>query len=97
PPTTLFETGRQGLQALSVLYRLTDLYLPDQEDGRYLRRAARDLLLEFVRLAEKTHLLDDLKAGARQRFDKQLAWLHAVPKHPTRVTPELPAKAPAYE
>src|SRR4051812_32228837 len=42
PPTTLLEAGRQGLQALSVLYRLTDLYVPGEADGRCLHRAARD-------------------------------------------------------
>jgi hypothetical protein len=38
-PTGTLETIKQGLQALSVLYRLSDLYLPGTEDGELLQRA----------------------------------------------------------
>lgn len=33
-----------GLEALNVLYKLTDLYPPNTGDGRFLRHATRDLL-----------------------------------------------------
>lgn len=75
-PLGKLETVKQGMQALSVLYRLTDMYLPGTEDGDYLQRAAQDALLELRRLDTKALLKEkDSKTGhVRERFAKQLAW-----------------------
>lgn len=78
-PEAVAETVRLALQSLSVVHRLTALYLPGEDDGRYLHRAARELLLEFVRLKEDTHLIDGLLEAARKRFAEPLDWLWAPP------------------
>jgi Dyp-type peroxidase family len=91
PPQTIIEAAMQGLQALAVLYRLADFYVPTEEDGKYLHRAARDLLLEFLLVIKTPSLLKD----ARKRFGRQLDWL-LVPV-PARATPQLPANTPSYD
>jgi len=96
---TTLETLKQGLEALAALYRLADLYLPDTEDGKFLHRAARNLLLEFVRLIEDDEFPVDLVELARVRFDKQLAWLTKEPAPPRdrRPPPALPAPTPEFD
>ena len=42
-----------GLEALNVLYKLTDFYPPHTHDGYYLIRAARDLLSGLKELLDK--------------------------------------------
>ncbi|MBL8376749.1 MAG: Dyp-type peroxidase [Burkholderiales bacterium] len=69
------EALRLGLQALAVLYRLTDLYLPDSEDGKYLHRAVRDLLKEFLKLISDRRMNDELEERMEVRFARQLEWL----------------------
>ena len=93
-PTGTLETLKQGLQALSVLYRLADLYLPGTEDGELLQRAARFLLLELNQLDTRKLLPADnpLTAPVRMRFAKQLAWFEALlpqPPRPASPTPTL--------
>jgi Dyp-type peroxidase family len=91
------ETAKLGLQALAALYRLTDVYFPASDDGKYLHRAARELLLEFVRLIEHTRLLEIPIDLVKERFDKQLVWLRATEADSAsghREPPELPCKAP---
>lgn len=82
-----FETLRQGLQSLAVLFRMTDSYLPGTDDGEVLRRAARDLLQEF------TPLLNDLPRNIadkmKERFGRQLDWLAENPAA-RREPPQLP-------
>ncbi|CAN5763862.1 hypothetical protein BH11PSE8_BH11PSE8_26460 [soil metagenome] len=95
-PDALVETGRQGLQALSFLYRLSSMYVPGEPDGKFLHRAARDILLEFVRLAGTPNLIDDFILGGRKRFDEQLTWLLTAPKD-ERVPPALPTMRPTYD
>ena len=89
------ETVRQGLQALAFLYRLTDLYVPlddGKDDGRFLRRAARELLREFVLLRNNATVglvLGDPRV--RMRFGRQLDWLFAqLPDTIRPVPPPLP-------
>lgn len=91
---------KQGLEALAALYRLADLYLPSTEDGLFLQRAARDLLLEFVRLLEGNEFPRQLVDFAHLRFDKQLAWIgKPVPsaKDPRRAAPPLPDTYPVFD
>ncbi|MBI3372629.1 MAG: Dyp-type peroxidase [Betaproteobacteria bacterium] len=76
------ETVKLGLQSLAALYRLTDLYLPASEDGKYLHRAARELLLEFVQLLENTDLLEIPMSFVQERFEKQLSWLQKAKNAP---------------
>jgi Dyp-type peroxidase family len=73
-PDITGEMGRQGLRALALFYRLSALFLPNTPDGDYLHRAARDILMEFVLLAEKSKL-DEVILLGQQRFDEQLRWL----------------------
>ena len=91
------EASRQGLQALAVLYRLTDLYLPGSKDGKFLQRAARSLLLEFVSIIDsKDGLPAEMKETADKRFNKQLTWL-SVSDIPNRAVVPLPTvNEPAY-
>lgn len=91
PPKSTIEAALQGLQALAVLYRLADYYVPTEEDGKYLHRAARDLLLEFLLVIKNP----SLQKAARKRFGKQLDWL--LVEVPARTTPQLPADTPSYD
>ena len=97
-PESTIEAARQGLQALALLYRLVDLYLPEEEDGKYLHRAARDLLLEFRYVMQDQAFWD----AAQIRFAKQLAWLMPEKEdpdkeEPERTTPPPPTATPAYD
>ncbi len=93
-PAVTSEMGRQGLRALALFFRLTAAYLPNTADGDYLHRAARDILMEFVLLAEKSKL-DEVILLGRQRFDDQLRWLlRPVPPSAQRVVPTLPPGTP---
>jgi Dyp-type peroxidase family len=91
------ETLRQGLQALAVLFRLTDSYLPGTRDGDILKRAARDLLVEFRDLAYHESLPVELARLMRRRFERQLAWLDSddggtpEPPRPVPALPDRPA------
>jgi Dyp-type peroxidase family len=91
-PTGTLETLKQGLQALSVLYRLADLYLPGTDDGELLQRAARFLLLELNQLDTRKLLPTDnpMTAPVRARFAKQLAWFEALLPPPPRPAPPAP-------
>lgn len=70
------ETLRLGLQALSFLYRLTDLYPPGTDDGGILLRAAHELLREFKLPPAAAPQLAAWQRDAkvRQRFGAQLEW-----------------------
>lgn len=68
------EQLRQYLQGLAGLYRLTDFYVPLSADGPILRRAAIELLREFVRLRNGRTLEVDI-AQQRERFQRALDWL----------------------
>ena len=91
------DTLRQGLQALSQLFRMTDLYLPGTPDGDVLLCAARDLLSEFLPLVEDPDLLPEVVGPIRMRFDRQLTWLEAA-RQPAltraRPVPPLPPPTP---
>lgn len=97
---TSLETMKQGFESLAALYRLADLYLPSTEDGLFLQRAARDLLMEFVVLLGADEFPASLLAGARERFDKQLVWLLKTvpaPKNTQRALPPMPAALPEFD
>jgi Dyp-type peroxidase family len=94
-PFRVVQVGRQGMQALVGLFRLTELYVPNSDDGEFLFRAARNLLLEFVNLKEQTHQLDDMLALQTPRFGRQLDWLFRP--GPVRRVPSLPMQVPAYD
>ena len=72
------DTLRQGLQALALLFRLTDAYLPGTADGDVLLRAARDLLVDFLPLVDDPDIIPDINAPVHARFDRQLSWLNAA-------------------
>ena len=86
------EAARQGYQSLASLYRLTDLYLPTGPDGKYLHRAARELLAEFIKL---TTLWPTAAEGpAQDRFAKQITWFNQKESPSWRSIPDLkPAQA----
>ena len=92
------DTLRQGLQALALLFRMTDLYLPGTPDGDVLLCAARDLLSEFLPLVEDPDLLPEVVGPIRMRFDRQLNWLEAA-RQPElirpRAVPPLPPPRPS--
>lgn len=67
------ERVRSGFQTLAALYRLTDLYTPKSPDGDVLRRAAVDLLREFIPLRELAY---DEFEEQKERFSRQIAWLY---------------------
>jgi Dyp-type peroxidase family len=73
-PEAIGEAAKMGFQTLAGLYRLTDLYPPRETDGKYLHRAARELLIEFVHMLDE-HLLDIPLELVGKRFEKQLDWL----------------------
>ena len=73
-PRMVRERVRNGLQGLAALYRLTDLLRPSTPDGAVLRRAAIQLLMEFVQMRDAL-LIDNLLLEARSRFARQLDWL----------------------
>ncbi len=73
-PRMVRERVRNGLQGLAALYRLTDLHRPSTPDGAVLRRAAIQLLMEFVQMRDAL-LIDNLLLEARSRFARQLDWL----------------------
>ena len=66
--------NQMGMQALVSLYRLADLYPPDQPDGdgKYLLWATQQLLEGWGRKDLKEHGWDDL-------VREQLAWLESSP------------------
>ena len=62
------DTLELGIEALVALYRLADFYPPDRPDqGKYLQRAARDLLADWDTSA--------LPPAVKKKFEAQLAWL----------------------
>jgi len=80
PPHTV----RQGMQALSVLYRLADLYPADTPDAGILLRASQQLLRELTKISA------GLPLPVRQRFAAQLAWFEQpAAAAPAPVTPTL--------
>ena len=94
-PAVTSEMGRQGLRALALFYRLAGVFLPNTPDGDYLHRAARDILMEFVLLAQKSKL-DEVILLGQQRFDEQLRWLlRPVAPSPQRGVPVLPSSTPS--
>jgi Dyp-type peroxidase family len=93
-PGAVAETVRMALQSLSVIHRLTHLYVPSEDDGKFLHRAARDLLLEFVRLKEETSLVDALVELGRGRFDEPLTWLLRPPRPGSPKSPPVQAGVP---
>ena len=106
PPTTPvqrpvghLENVKQGMQALAILYRLADWYLPGSDDGEYLQRAAQDLLLEMRALDTKTMLVltDPGLAPVRARFAKQLAWFEGAPKRQPLPDPAAPWVPPVFD
>ena len=76
---TGYERIRGGLQSVSGLYRLTDLFRPKTTDGDVLRLASRDLLLEFVHLWGHVPQADKDKLALR--FKRPLDWLFLKPSH----------------
>ena len=94
PPRMLRERIRNGVQATAALYRLTDLHRPSTPDGDVLRRAAIELLLEFVRMRDD-RLIDLELANERPRFERQLDWLFPDGAQPVLV--RRPAPPPAED
>lgn len=94
-----YERFRNGFQALSVLYRLTEYFRPGTPDGVVLRIASLNLLREFVDMWNAGLGKDDfaearweggVKGAAEGRFKRQLDWLlpeHIRPVYTTRPTP----------
>lgn len=94
-PLNAIDTLRQGLQALALLFRLTDLYLPGTQDGDVLLSATRDLLSDFCPLIEDPDLIPEIAHPIRDRFDRQLSWLRAASRPELarpRALPPLPPR-----
>jgi len=74
------DTLELGIEALVALYRLADFYPPDRPDqGKYLQRAARDLLADW-----DTNMLPP---AVKKKFEAQLAWLKGAQSgRPPQVT-----------
>jgi Dyp-type peroxidase family len=90
----IVETGRQGVQTIAVLHRLTAWFIPNTPDGDFLHRAARDLLPEFLYIAQSTPArLEETFNQARIRFPEQIDWF--LRPSPVRTVPALPTAAPA--
>ncbi|HEY1092147.1 MAG TPA: hypothetical protein VGE47_13725 [Burkholderiaceae bacterium] len=95
-PLNALDAARQGVQALTQLYKLTDLFPPDaslpagHDDAAVLQRAARGLLLELVQLQA---LLPRPDQQTLARFSRQLDWLaQAAPERPVP-----PLSPPVYD
>lgn len=101
-----YERFRNGFQALSVLYRLTEYFRPGTPDGVVLRVAALNLLREFVDMWNAGLGKDDfaearweggVKGAGEGRFKRQLDWLlpeHIRPVYTARPTPPFTAFPP---
>lgn len=88
-PLTGLEAVRQGLQGLAVLYRLTDVFVPGSPDGKYMRRAARELLREFLELTGDSGSESELlEQRMRVRFERQLTWLRDTGGDKERQAPQ---------
>ena len=88
------ERIRNGLQGLAGLYRLTDLHRPNTRDGDVLRRAALNLLLEFVQMRDSNLIPSQLEEERKdRRFLRQLEWLFPVHDAPAAVPRPVPAPA----
>jgi Dyp-type peroxidase family len=97
-PIDAVDAIRQGLQALALLFRLTDAYLPGTPDGDVLLRAARDLLMDFLPLVDDPGVFPEVIGPVHRRFDRQLDWLNAAGRSDIttpRELPPLPATAEA--
>jgi len=75
------ETIKLGLTALTALYRLTDYYPPDGDDGVYLLRASRALLEDF----DTSLVPPDLEKAYRTQLD----WIKQDPPKAPRA-PQWP-------
>ncbi|HEY0822692.1 MAG TPA: hypothetical protein VGD76_02810, partial [Ramlibacter sp.] len=72
------EAVRTGLQGLTTLYRLRDLYPSAEADDEVLRCASQQLLLEFVQ-KRNSGVIKKALDDARERFARQLDWLFPTP------------------
>jgi hypothetical protein len=102
-PTTGAESIRLALEALTVLYRLADYYpfdnaLPPSTtgdgEGRYLLRAAKDLLLGWkTREADLPDLLKPLYRALRRVYAEPLDWFESdlPPSPPVADDPDFDA------
>lgn len=95
-PEAIGEAAKMGFQTLAGLYRLTDLYPRREIDGKYLHRAARELLIEFLHMLDK-RLLDIPLELIGKRFEKQLEWLGKDPGEPHGQKPPKLGDTPEYE
>lgn len=86
------ERIRNGLQSLAGLYRLADLHRPSTNDGTVLRRAAVQLLMEFVQMHDAKLIRTQL-AEARDRFARQLDWLFPDGEAPAALVRLIPLEA----
>jgi Dyp-type peroxidase family len=86
---TASEAFKQGFLALSGLYRLADLFLPEAPDGKHLQRASRELLVEFRAMIDA-----GLPPPLAERFARQLQWLNGGDP-PVRPVP--PLEEPKYD
>ncbi len=93
PVRMLRERLRNGLQGLAGLYRLADLHRPGTADGAVLRRAALQLLLEFVRQRDATLIEEPLDEMRRTRFARQIDWLFPPGSGPVELRRRLPPPA----
>ncbi len=87
---------RHSVRSLVGLYRLADVYPPGTCDGLILRRAAEELLPEFMRMLGDGNSYEDGIGRARRRFPEALSWLETpidINNIPD-VRTELPLKLP---
>ena len=88
----VYEVLGSGFQALGGLYRLSEWHRPSTPDGEVLRRAAIDLLLEFVELwaGGSPDILAQIENARRERFARQLAWIFPDGKVQPNLRSDLP-------
>lgn len=65
---------KQGMRSLAGIYRLAELYPPGTPEGRWLLRAAHELLPEFRRLLRPPDIYTAGLRRVHERFKEQLAW-----------------------
>ncbi len=93
PPAMARPAYRHAARSLAGLHRLVEWHAPGTSDGEVLRRAAHELLPEFVDMTGS--LFDVGRMQLAQRYPEALNWLEAAPDaksapHPARQPPALP-------
>lgn len=77
PPLVASAAFRHGVRSLVGLHRLVDWHASPQADAEVLRRAAHELLPEFVHMDDPTFAMG--RERLERRFPEALAWFDRAP------------------